>query len=53
MEFSFKSKEFDVKKSDINDEESDLEIEDKQFDWGEKTDENFSHQDPKIPPPLI
>ena len=53
MEFSSESEEFDVEKSDIDDEESDSETEDEQFDWGEETDENFSHQDPKIPPPPI
>ena len=53
MEFSSESEEFDVEKSDIDDEESDSETEDEQFDWGEETDENFSHQDPKIPPPPV
>lgn len=50
MELSSESEEFDVEKSDI-DEESDSKTEDEQFDWGEETDENFSQQDLKIPPP--
>lgn len=51
MEFSSESEEFDVEKSDIDDEDSDSETEDEQFDWAEETDEIFSQQDPKIPPP--
>ena len=42
-----------MEKSDINDEESDSDMEDEQFDWGEEIDESFSCQDPKNPPPFV
>ena len=43
IEFSSELEEFDIEKSDIDNEESDSETEDKQFDWGEETDEKFTH----------
>ena len=42
-----------MEKSDIDDQESDLNTEDKQFDWGEEIDESFSCQDHENPPPSI
>lgn len=50
MEFSSESEESEMEKSDIDDEESDSETEDEQFNWGEETDQYFSHQDPINPP---
>lgn len=53
IKFSFELEEFDIKKSDINNEQSNLKTKDEQFDQGEEIDENFLYQDPKILPPLV
>lgn len=53
IKFSSKLKGFDIKKSDINNDELDLETEDEHFDQGEKIDKSFSNQDSKIPPSSI
>lgn len=42
-----------MEKSNIDDDKSDLETEDKHFDLGEKIDESFSYQDLKIPTPSV
>lgn len=48
IEFSSKLKKFYIKNLYIDDKDSDLETEDKQFDWSGEIDESFSYQDLKI-----
>lgn len=43
MEFSFKLEGFDIKKSDIDNDKSDLIMEDEHFNQGKKIDKSFSH----------